>query len=65
MNLNFMGSVIPTQCVVANMKRQKSGRIVLCSSQVILQRSFIGLIISLLTFCLDTIFVHQVMQNTI
>ncbi|KAL5266099.1 hypothetical protein ACHWQZ_G006675 [Mnemiopsis leidyi] len=33
MNLNFMGSVIPTQCVVANMKRQKSGRIVFCSSQ--------------------------------
>lgn len=33
MRLNFMGSVIPTQCVVTNMKKQRSGRIVLCSSQ--------------------------------
>ena len=34
MRLNFMGTVIPTQAVVANMKKQKGGRIILCSSQV-------------------------------
>lgn len=33
MHLNFMGSVIPTQCVVGNMKKQGGGRIVFCSSQ--------------------------------